>query len=189
MAAISVGLAYLAARAAAAGSVAIRSCRNSCSTLSVGLRSRDHCNRSGSKTFQSSSGKIRIPCLGRLEISPLAESILTASRTALRLTPNCVHSSASVGRLSLRSYSPQTMARPSACVMRWDRLLPLSKMAIQVNRSMTDRCRVNLACLCTEHNREPSICMMDRRWFGRAYVRIPYIENTLLCEKSYENDV
>ena len=52
---------------------------------------------SGSNQFHCSAASTRVPSFGPVTSRPLATSDLTASRTTVRLTPNCSHSSGSGG--------------------------------------------------------------------------------------------
>jgi hypothetical protein len=73
------------------------------------LRSSIQRRTSGSSRFHSFSGSTTVPWRGRALSRPLAVSILTASRVTVRLAPNCLDSSPSVGKPTW-AYSPVTMA-------------------------------------------------------------------------------
>src|SRR5688572_22932117 len=56
-------------------------------------------------------------------MSPLVERIFTASRITVRLAPNFLPSSASMGRDFPAGRSPRTMDEPSFCTSDWVRLM------------------------------------------------------------------
>ena len=56
-------------------------------------------------------------------MSPLVERIFTASRITVRLAPNFLPSSASMGSGLPAGNSPRTMDDPSFCTSDWVRLM------------------------------------------------------------------
>jgi hypothetical protein len=81
------------------------------SSSTVNCRSSSQRSTSVSNRFHDVVGSTIVPWRGRALSSPLAVSILTASRVTDRLTSCCFARSASVGN-GLLSYSPVTIARP-----------------------------------------------------------------------------
>src|SRR6202162_1093980 len=114
----SVGPARRAASEAASDSIAKRISANSIRSAVENVRSRSQRRASGSKSFQRSSGSAQVPCRGRAPSSPLAVSILMASRRTVRLTPYCRHSWASIGKGFAIENRPVTIATPRSWVMR-----------------------------------------------------------------------
>src|SRR5215468_7185219 len=125
IAAICAASRLAAARAAASGS---KMRRISCTDLRKRARSgvaMYQARTSRSSRFQRSRGSTRVPTLGREFSSPLAFSILMASRTAERLMRRRRHHSASLGSRTPGAKSPRRMREPiSSAALEW-RLLPL----------------------------------------------------------------
>ena len=78
-------------------------------------------SNSWSRKFQFDCGMTRVPIRGRGKTIPFAVNVLTASRTAVRLTPNCSPSSISPGKMVPGSYSPFKMRCASFSARTYER--------------------------------------------------------------------
>ncbi|MCY1177514.1 hypothetical protein D9M73_178250 [compost metagenome] len=118
MDAMSASVANCAARAAAAGSMMLRTLVSRSKNWFCGLLCISQCSTSGSSMCQSLRGLTTVPTRGREYTRPLATNTRVASRSTGRLTAYSSHNSASAGSLSSGRKRPETICMPSSWTMR-----------------------------------------------------------------------
>jgi len=117
----SAAVARSAASAAAAGSMIERTSWMASSSVRFGSRPASQPRTSRSSRLQSARGRTWVPWRGRTLTSPLAASVLIASRTTPRPTPKRASSSCSGGSAAPTAIAPCAISPPSARSTRWMR--------------------------------------------------------------------
>ena len=128
-------VANLAASAHASGSIARRRPKNCEQNWSTSVRPSIHSISCGSRKFQYARSTTRVPIFGRDSNRPLEVNSLTASRSAVRLIPNCSHNAISPGIIEPCGRSPDKIPRAISratctCRLRFEPEIELKVLAI-----------------------------------------------------------